>query len=243
MEAVQIVLRGIYICESAALIYILFRVPPLDCGVGTRGAAYCDPHVWPPYQMGAMSAAGWNGVPSSVWGSRGREQSRRSFGFPSIKGSQLVQNQMCLPESRSTPYRVYDGATFSGSPAGTAGTGLAGSMNGMRCSGSELAGGLTCERPRRIEAPPPEVARADPPDEKRAAAVVPLPAFQQAFGSTEIGRFAEAFSRAEAALEEEGATNDAFAFEAFGEWEPPAETWSPPPPPATPREIKCEDPY
>ena len=76
-----------------------------------------------------------------------------------------------------------------------------------------------------------------PPEEKRPP-VVPLPAFQQAFGSTEIGKFAEAFSRAEVVHETED-SSDNFMFESFHEWEgPPELQWTSQ---ATSREIKCEE--
>lgn len=85
--------------------------------------------------------------------------------------------------------------------------------------------------------------RRSPPEEKRPP-VVPLPAFQQAFGSTEIGKFAEAFTRTEAAQED--ASADRFLYESFTEWDGPTEPqWSTQPAAATTvaREIKCEDNY
>lgn len=69
--------------------------------------------------------------------------------------------------------------------------------------------------------------------------VVPLPAFQQAFGSTEIGKFAEAFSRAEVALED--ISGDNFMFDTFPEWDGTNEPqWSSQP---ASKEIKCEDTF
>lgn len=77
-----------------------------------------------------------------------------------------------------------------------------------------------------------------PPEENRPP-VVPLPAFQQAFGSTEIGKFAEAFSRAEVA--HENIPNDSFLYDSLPEWDGSTELqWSSRP---TSREIKCEDNY
>lgn len=74
-------------------------------------------------------------------------------------------------------------------------------------------------------------------EEKKAPAVVPLPAFQQAFGSTEIGRFAEAFSRAEVVVDD--ASSEPFPFEGFSDWDGQTEPlWSSQP---VTKEIKCEE--
>lgn len=86
-----------------------------------------------------------------------------------------------------------------------------------------------CAPAQPVTPAPPEVAtvkRERPP-------VVPLPAFQQAFGSTEIGRFAEAFSRAELLTDE----NSSVPFDEFSEWETSEPPYSGPPA----RRIKCED--
>lgn len=80
-------------------------------------------------------------------------------------------------------------------------------------------------------APRPQPRPSPPPQERPA--LVPLPAFQQAFGSTEIGKFAEAFSRTEVALGEP----ESFNYDSFPDWEPEPQ-WSQPS-----REIKCEDTF
>lgn len=135
-----------------------------------------------------------------------------------------AQNPNCLQDGRSTPFRPYEE-----------------SYNGE----SSARPGATSEAPTVTTVEPPRTARErfyaepkrSPPVEKRPP-VVPLPAFQQAFGSTEIGKFAEAFSRAEVALEEAA---DSFAYEPFADWEaPPEPQWSSQP---ASREIKCEDNY
>lgn len=136
---------------------------------------------------------------------------------------------MCQQDGRSTPYPGYEDTTSS--------------YNGDNTPRHESAhhfGAVTGQPentrpPRNRFCPEP---RRTPPEEKRPP-VVPLPAFQQAFGSTEIGKFAEAFTRTEAAQEDASADN--FLYESFTEWDGPTEPqWSTQP--AT-REIKCEDNY
>lgn len=76
------------------------------------------------------------------------------------------------------------------------------------------------------------------PTEPKPPPVVPLPAFQQAFGSTEIGKFSEAFSRTEVLHDNED-SSDNFVFDSFNDWEGPSELqWSLQP---TAKEIKCEE--
>lgn len=127
---------------------------------------------------------------------------------------------MCAPESRSTPYPMFEESHYG---------------SGAKHSPAALA------RPAVSPADPPRgrdrfnaEPRRSPPQEVRPP-VVPLPAFQQAFGSTEIGKFAEAFSRTEIALED---VPDNFSYESFPDWEQPEPQWSSQP---APREIKCED--
>lgn len=113
-------------------------------------------------------------------------------------------------EGRSRPYPVYD-------------------------TGYENKRGSN-DFPVRVQAevtqPVQETVPRSPPQEERPP-VVPLPAFQQAFGSTEIGKFAEAFSRADVAHETDDCEN---FFESFAEWEG-SEQWAPS------KEIKCEDTF
>lgn len=138
------------------------------------------------------------------------------------------QNQVCHPEGRSTPYPVYEDTRYNGES-----TVRQRNTPELPATGPVPAEASRTARDRFYPEP-----RRSPPEEKRPP-VVPLPAFQQAFGSTEIGKFAEAFSRTEIAHED--ASNDNFSFESFSEWDGSAEPqWSTQP---ASREIKCEDSY
>ncbi|XP_045513955.1 uncharacterized protein LOC123707715 [Pieris brassicae] len=193
------------------------HTPPLECGMTNRGHGYCEPHVWPHYQMGVLAGSGWNGTNGGVWPSRVPQNmcSRESMRYgPDCRLMQNTQNHIGAHDGRSTPYPVYD--TGYESKRGS-------NDFPMRVPPAEVP------QPVRetVETRPPEVVR--PP-------VVPLPAFQQAFGSTEIGKFAEAFSRADLAHETDECEN--FAFEPFAEWEGSPDQWTPPV-----KEIKCEDTF
>ncbi|CAG9136206.1 unnamed protein product [Plutella xylostella] len=178
--------------------------PPLDCGMSGRGPGYCEPPMWHYYQMGMMNGNGWGGGGwSSPALSCAREQMRYTPDFRSIKGSYPHPPSLGYGDGRSTPYSMYEDQ-YSGEAC-------------MRAAAEAPA-----VAPRVDPRPPP-------PAEKPRPAVVPLPAFQQAFGSTERGKFAEAFSRTESALE------DAADFDF--DWDAPEPQWSQP----APREIKCED--
>ncbi|XP_026751265.1 uncharacterized protein LOC113511750 [Galleria mellonella] len=207
--------------------------PPLECGLNGRGSGYCETQMWPHYQMGVVSGGGsWSGANAvnGTWSLRNtcsRENMRYPSDCRSIKGPHIyAQNPACIQDGRSTPYRPYDETSYSGE-------------NGIRHGNTpefSTTRAVPPETPRsardRFYAEP----RRSPPEEKRPP-VVPLPAFQQAFGSTEIGKFAEAFSRTEVALED--VTSDNFSYESFSDWDVPSEPqWSLQP---TSREIKCED--
>ncbi|XP_023940815.1 uncharacterized protein LOC112047771 [Bicyclus anynana] len=203
------------------------HTPPLECGMNGRGSAYCEPQMWPSYQMGMIGNGGWGGASSmgGSWASR-TMCSREPMRYPSdcrlMKTSNLhPSNFVSGQDGRSTPYPTYEDSHYNGD-------------GGAKQNMQEFSGRMTT---------PPESVRAareqrqSPPEEKRPP-VVPLPAFQQAFGSTEIGKFAEAFSRAEVAHEAED-TSDNFMFESFPEWDgPPELQWTSQP---ASREIKCED--
>lgn len=140
------------------------------------------------------------------------------------------QNQACQQDGRSTPYPVYEDTPFNGE-------GRPRRRNTPEFSASVTQSEGTRGARERFPAEP----RRSPPEEKRPP-LVPLPAFQQAFGSTEIGKFAEAFSRTEVAVDDTSADN--FMFDSFPEWDGSVEPqWSSQPPAAQPtsREIKCED--
>lgn len=136
-------------------------------------------------------------------------------------------SQVCQQDGRSTPYRntSYEEARYSGAQHRSTPAPEYPTPSGPA---------PPAEPPRPRERIYSEPRRAEP--EVKRPPIVPLPAFQQAFGSTEIGKFAEAFSRTEVALDD---ATDSFAFESFPEWDPPAEPqWSSQP---ASREIKCED--
>ncbi|XP_063820880.1 uncharacterized protein LOC135071064 [Ostrinia nubilalis] len=201
--------------------------PPLECGMNGRGPAYCEPQMWPHYQVGALGGGGWGGsnAVAGSWAARS-SCSREHMRYPSdcrpMKGPHhAAQNQACLQDGRSTPFRAYE-EPYSGVRAPVK----------PEPAASVAAEPAMPARDRFFVEP-----RRTPPEEKRPP-VVPLPAFQQAFGSTEIGKFAEAFSRAEVALEE---ATDNFSYESFADWDaPPEPQWSSQP---ASREIKCEDNY
>ncbi|XP_068630295.1 uncharacterized protein [Battus philenor] len=211
--------------------------PPLECGINGRSAGYCEPpHMWPHYQMGVLGANGWNGgnAVGGVWASRGMSSREQMRYMPSdcrmIKSPHINHpNMLCPPEGRSTPYSAYEETFYAGD-------------NAKHSSAAELPV-RNISQPER-PAPKRERVVSDPrqtPPEEKRPPVVPLPAFQQAFGSTEIGKFAEAFSRAEVANEIEDVSNENFVYESFQDWDGPLEAqWSSPP---APREIKCEENY
>ncbi|XP_026328418.1 uncharacterized protein LOC113236524 isoform X1 [Hyposmocoma kahamanoa] len=207
------------------------HTPPLECGMNSR-PAYCEPQMWPHYQMGL--GGGWGGANAVSGGWMGRNAcSREHMRYPAdcrpVKVSHMPpQNQVCHPEGRSTPYPVYEDTRYNGeSTVRQQNTPELPATGPVPVEASRTARDCFYPEPRR-----------SPPEEKRPP-VVPLPAFQQAFGSTEIGKFAEAFSRTEIALED--ASNENFSFESFPEWDGSTEPqWSTQP---ASREIKCEDSY
>lgn len=140
------------------------------------------------------------------------------------------QSQACQQDGRSTPYPVYEDSHYNGE-------------GGARQRNTpEFTPAVTqSEASRAPRERFPVEPRRSPPEEKRAPPVVPLPAFQQAFGSTEIGKFAEAFSRTEIAVDDTPADN--FMYDSFPEWDGSVEPqWSSQPAAQpTSREIKCED--
>lgn len=139
-----------------------------------------------------------------------------------------LQNQVSHPEGRSTPYPVYEDTSYNGEST----------VRQQNTPELPATGPVSAEASRAVRDRFYPEPRRSPPEEKRPP-VVPLPAFQQAFGSTEIGKFAEAFSRTEIALED--TSTDNFSFESFPEWDGSAEPqWSTQP---ASREIKCEDSY
>ncbi|XP_014363477.2 uncharacterized protein LOC106714871 [Papilio machaon] len=215
------------------------HTPPSECGgLSARGGGYCEPQMWPHYQMGMMGGGGggggWGGAHAGAWASRGmcsRDQMRY---IPNdarmIKGPYLSHSsQLCPPEGRSTPYPMYEDMSHGGD---------SGKHNGVLEYPARTV--PQAEAPRTMRECVVSSPRRSPPEEKRPP-VVPLPAFQQAFGSTEIGKFAEAFSRAEAVHEVDDISNENFVYDAFQDWEgPPESQWAAPP---SAREIKCEDNY
>ena len=143
------------------------------------------------------------------------------------------QNQACQQDGRSTPYPVYEDSPFNGE------------VGSRQRNTPEFPPSVAQNEPARAARDrfPVVEPRRSPPEEKRPPRppVVPLPAFQQAFGSTEIGKFAEAFSRTEIAVDDTPADN--FMYESFPDWDGSAEPqWSSQPASQpTSREIKCED--
>ncbi|XP_038210516.1 uncharacterized protein LOC119831286 [Zerene cesonia] len=202
------------------------HTPPLECGMNSRGHAYCEPQMWSHYQMGVLAGNGWNGTNGGMWSSRvpnnmcSREPMRYGPDCRLMKNS---QNHNAAHDGRSTPYPVYDQSTYEkGCKSGIG--------NKFPIQGTPSA---DFTQPVRES---PSAKPRSPPAETRPP-VVPLPAFQQAFGSTEIGKFAEAFSRTEITHEPDESC-DNFVYEPFNEWDgSPEPQWAPP---AT-REIKCED--
>ncbi|XP_046960973.1 uncharacterized protein LOC124530749 [Vanessa cardui] len=208
------------------------HTPPLECGINGRGQGYCEPQMWSPYQMGMMGG-GWSGInpANGSWASRSmcsREPMRYASDCRLIKGSNMHhQNQICAQDGRSTPYPTYEEPHYN-------------RENGQKQANIQEFPGRNMI-PSEAARPTREhffaEQRRSPPEEKRPP-VVPLPAFQQAFGSTEIGKFAEAFSRAEVAHEAEDST-DNFMFESFQDWEAsPDPQWTSQ---TATREIKCEE--
>lgn len=147
-----------------------------------------------------------------------------------LQGSNLHhQTQVCAQDGRSTPYPTYDDSHYN-------------SENRLKhVSIQDFSGRnmLPSAAPRPARDTFYAEQRRSPPEEKRPP-VVPLPAFQQAFGSTEIGKFAEAFSRAEVAQETED-SSDNFMFESFQDWEASSDPqWTSQ---SANREIKCEETF
>lgn len=131
-------------------------------------------------------------------------------------------SQVCPLEGRSTPYRSYEEPSYASErPRATP---------EFPTSNASAEFSVTArDRYSEVRRPSPEVKKTRP--------IVPLPAFQQAFGSTEIGRFAEAFSRTEIAVDD--STSDSFNYEGFSDWDGNTEPlWSTQP---SSREIKCEE--
>ncbi|XP_039748966.1 uncharacterized protein LOC120625810 [Pararge aegeria] len=209
------------------------HTPPLECGVNGRGSGYCEPQMWPSYQMGMVGNGGWGGASamSGSWASRSmcsREPMRYANDCRLVKSSNYhPANFVCAQGGRSTPYPPYEDSQYNGD-------------NGAKQNNMQEFSGRTItpsEAARPVREHIIKEQRRAPPEEKRPP-VVPLPAFQQAFGSTEIGKFAEAFSRAEVAHETEE-SSDNFMFESFHDWDgPPELQWTSQP---ASREIKCED--
>lgn len=140
-----------------------------------------------------------------------------------------AQNTICHQDGKSTPYPVYDDTPSNYNRDNPARHGNSHDFT----SASVLHENARNARERLYPEP-----RQSPPVEKRPP-VVPLPAFQQAFGSTEIGKFAEAFSRTE--VVQDDASSDNFLYDSYSEWDGPTEPqWSTQP---AAREIKCEDNY
>ncbi|XP_075970605.1 uncharacterized protein LOC142972994 [Anticarsia gemmatalis] len=206
--------------------------PPLECGMNGRGPAYCEPQMWPHYQMGVMGSSSWNGGNAVNGGWTPRSAcSRDHMRYPTecrpMKGTHMHgQNQACQQDGRSTPYPVYEDTPFNGE------------NNTRQRNTPEFTPSVAqTDIARAVRERFPAEPRRSPPEEKRPPPVVPLPAFQQAFGSTEIGKFAEAFSRTEVAVDD--ASVDSFMYESYPEWDGPIEPqWSSQP---ASREIKCED--
>ncbi|XP_028031840.1 uncharacterized protein LOC114244280 [Bombyx mandarina] len=211
----------------------LTSAPSSECGMNNRGSAYCEPHMWTPYQTG-FSAGGWNGasaVNGGLWPSRGscsRDVMRYTPDCRPVKGPHMnVQNYLSQDGRSATPYHMYGDSSFNGESGARHG-------NSTDYTVSETRAEMVRSERERLHTE----TRRSPPEEKRPP-LVPLPAFQQAFGSTEIGKFAEAFSRAEIALDD--VPGDNFSYDSFQEWDGPLEPhWSSQP---TSREIKCEENY
>ncbi|XP_041976635.1 uncharacterized protein LOC121731313 [Aricia agestis] len=193
------------------------HTPPLECGMNSRGPPYCEPPMWPHFQQGMSGVGGWNGM-GGAWGrSACREPMRYAPDCRLLKGN--MHPQACAQDG-APHYNSYD-LPYNGEAK-------------VKCAPAEQARVPDPVRP----APDREslYERPRPPTPEKRPPVVPLPAFQQAFGSTEIGKFAEAFSRADAAHDADDA--ETFAFDPFDDWDgAPEPQWLQPPP----REIKCED--
>ncbi|CAK1553675.1 unnamed protein product [Leptosia nina] len=191
------------------------HTPPLECGINNRSHAYCEPQIWPHYQMGVVTGSG------GVWPSRVPPNvcSRESMRYgPDCRLMKNPQNHIGAHDGRSTPYPVYDTSYENGT---------------KRVNNNEYTRNAPKDVVQPVRENPINEQRC-PPEEKRPP-VVPLPAFQQAFGSTEIGKFAEAFSRADTAHEAEEPC-DNFVYEPFSDWDASPEQWTPPV-----KEIKCEE--
>lgn len=206
--------------------------------------------------MGVLGGGSWSGANAAgTWGSRGtcsREHARypsdcrgmkvwflhlafiKIYCYGSLSASILfltfqappihAQNQACMQDGRTTPYNAYEETAYNGE------SGTRSNTSEFPATNAPTTESARAPRDRFYSEP-----RSSPPEEKRPP-VVPLPAFQQAFGSTEIGKFAEAFSRTEVAHEEAASE---FAYESFSDWDAPLEPqWSSQP---ASREIKCED--
>ncbi|XP_050681504.1 uncharacterized protein LOC126976949 [Leptidea sinapis] len=207
-----------------ALHFPLAHTPPLDCGVGGRGYNYCEPQMWPQYQMGLLGGNGWNGANTvgGMWAPHNlcsREQMRYPSDYRLLK---TPQNHVGSHDGRSTPYPVYDQAAYN-----------------SETEAKRVPEYSTRKIPKETKSVRDTALREHhkPPEEKRP--IVPLPAFQQAFGSTEIGKFAEAFSRAEVAQEADESCEN-FLYDSFNEWDGSLDAqWSQ----ANPKEIKCEDSF
>lgn len=181
--------------------------------------------------MGVMGGGGWNGANTVNGGWAPRSAcSRDHMRYPSecrpIKGVHVHgQNQACQQDGRSTPFPVYEDAVYGGE------------NGGRHRNTPEFTPNLSQTETRAIRERFHAVPQRSPPKEKSPIPVVPLPAFQQAFGSTEIGKFAEAFSRTEAAVDD--ASAESFIYDSYPEWDGSIEPqWSSQP---GSREIKCED--
>lgn len=140
-----------------------------------------------------------------------------------------AQNTICHQDGKSTPYPVYNETASNYNRD-----------NPVKHDKSHDFGPTVAphENARYVKERVYTEPRQSPLVEKRPP-VVPLPAFQQAFGSTEIGKFAEAFSRTEVAQDD--TSSDNFLYDSYSEWDGPTEPqWSTQP---APREIRCEDNY
>lgn len=148
--------------------------------------------------------------------------------FPSFQVHPMsTPNAICHQDGKATPYPVYDDAQSNFTRDSSVRPG-----NSNFAPSTAPPDNVQKARERAYVEP-----RQSPIKEKRPP-VVPLPAFQQAFGSTEIGRFAEAFSRTEVAQDD---NLDNYLYDSYSEWDGPTEPqWSTQP---VPREIKCEDNY
>lgn len=207
--------------------------PPLECGMNGRGSTYCDPQMWPHYPMGVIgSASGWsNSQAMNVgWTSRSscsREHKRYPPDCHSVKGpSPHIQNSIRHSDARSTNYHDYERQVYNGDSSRLSNT-------------TEFDSGAMQMENNRVPCESSYIDTRRPLLEEKRPPVVPLPAFQQAFGSTEIGKFSEAFTRTEVAQDD--VSGDSFMFESFPEWDGSNEPqWSSQP---AAKEIKCEDSY